>query len=244
MLDFIIKSYVIFDKNKNRTLTFQQRREVMKRIYLILFLSFVVTLSFISKPSISSAGSREWHKISFSVCQIDEYHSMNYFDALIGKEVIIPTLRKYQDKIKIFFFKQTLKRGYEHRFSFCFLAKKKYANRILNNILDHWIIRNLEQRNIIEVKFHVTEKKGIAGLSNPSWDKKTRERWPYQMQRTSKTWLSDICRISEGLDYNNSNLHVLLDHYRKIDRRLNKSQRRKPQQRKGANNDSHQNRHK
>jgi hypothetical protein len=190
-------------------------------------LTLIVSLFFIAKPSVSKASSKEWHKISFSVYQIDEYHSMDYFDALIGKEIVIPTLRKYQDEIKIFFFKRTAKRNNEHRFVFCFLAKKKYANRIFYNILDHWIIQNLEQRNLIDIKFHVTEKEGIAGLSNPSWDQKTREHWPYQMQRESKIWLTDLCQISEEIDYSDYNLHELLDYYKEVSRRVDRLQKRK-----------------
>jgi len=193
----------------------------MKTYYRIVLLILALALIFMFFAKISEASSPEWYKIKFSIRQINT--SVNHFDPLIAKEIIAPVLKIYDSKIDFFFFEHLYELENKHCFVFYFFSKKKYAHRIFHTINNNKIMKELEEKRLVELSFIGTAITNVTEINGLRGNGYARTYWAHQMYALSNFWLIAVCQISESYNFRPHSLGDLINHYKQINQDLYRS---------------------
>jgi hypothetical protein len=170
---------------------------------------------------------RYWWQVRFRLTWPDDQPPDFAAHLLIAEQVLLPVIVENQAELPLWRFHRRAGRdGSGNQFSLIFLADKAAAQRINDEIvsdpLTQWL---LDSKLIEKVRFAQRSPEELGRLeltSDPEWPIDIQRSWPYFIMGASQTWLMLVQEISQenapeaDIDYPG-----LLQHYQKVDSRLN-----------------------
>jgi hypothetical protein len=170
---------------------------------------------------------RFWWQLRFRLVWPDDQAPDFSQHLLIAEQLLLPAIVENEADLPLWRFHRRAGRGDSgNQFSLIFYADKTTATRINEQVQSAALTQWLLDRNMIDkVRFAQRSPDELGRLeltSDPEWPLDIQRSWPYFAMGASQTWIMLVQELSQANPIEGEvNYPALLDHYKRVDSRLN-----------------------
>lgn len=178
--------------------------------------------------ALEPAGSQEqrWWRACFRLPFDDQQQPRWSLDALLAEQVAAPSLRRHAAQIRLWrFHRRATEDAVGHQFSLLFYSDAGTADALFAELQEHPLTAELlASRQLSQLLTPCgppdQDQGAIAASSDPSWDPRLQQTWPYFSMGVSAHWLALIEEVGRTIPLESNDSAALLRRYQRIQQEI------------------------